>query len=61
VKAFFHDWTTWSFSREPLKDLARIAERLGVSEAALRQRFHRGESIAEKRGKKLFSHLDLAF
>jgi hypothetical protein len=48
-------------TRAPLMDLARIAERLGVSMAARRQRFHRGKFIAERRGKKLFSHPDLAF
>jgi Fic family protein len=41
---------------EPLLDLNKMAEQLGVKEVTLRQRILRGKLIAIKRGKKLYSH-----
>lgn len=46
--------------REALSELAVVAERMGIAEAALRQRIHRGRHLAIKRGKKLYSHPRLA-
>lgn len=46
--------------REALSELAIVAEQMGIAEAALRQRIHRGRHLAIKRGKKLYSHPHLA-
>ena len=43
-----------------LSELAAVAERMGIAEAALRQRNHCGRHLAIKRGKKLYSHSHLA-
>ncbi len=46
--------------QDSLLELSSVAARLGVKEATLRQRIHRGAHLAIKRGKKLYSHPDLA-
>lgn len=47
-------------AREPLMDLADVAVQFGITEAAVRQRIQRGRLLAIKRGKKLYSHPQLA-
>ena len=46
--------------QEPLLPLPEVASRLGVKEAALRQRIHRGRLLMEKRDKIVYSHPRLA-
>lgn len=46
--------------QEPLLPLPEVANRLGVNEAALRQRIHRGRLLMEKRDKIVYSHPRLA-
>ncbi len=46
--------------QDSLLELPSVAARLGVKEDTLRQRIHRGTHLAVKRGKKPYSHPDLA-
>lgn len=47
-------------AREPLLTLPEVAERLGVKEPALRKRIERGTLLSIRRGKRVYSHPQLA-